>query len=821
MPAARSTTSWVHLSPVLWRKLPGARSAGRVQSVALRLVCDREAEIEAFRTEEYWTIEATMETGKREEFAARLSAIDGQRVDKLDIKDEATSSAIKAAIEKGEFKVVSVDKKAVKRNPYAPFATSTMQMDASRKLGFSAKQTMQVAQRLYEGVDIGGRDGRPHHLHANRRRHDHPGGHQRHPRPHRARVFAEVCLPLRARVQGEGQERPGSARSRAPHRHLAPPQDVAQYLERDQARLYELIWKRTVASQMASAEVEQTSADIEVKGRDGKVYTLRATGSVVQFEGFLRVYEEGRDDRVRVVEKGKEDHSEDEDTNRLPPLAQGDRVTDKAISPEQHFTQPPPRYSEATLVKRMEELGIGRPSTYASTLAVLQERDYVRTEKKRLIPEDKGRLVIAFLESFFKRYVEFDFTADLEEKLDLISDGKLEWKEVLREFWRDFMAAVGEIKDLRVSEVLDALNDMLGPHIFPVKAEGGDPRSAPTAARASSAQDLGQVRRLHRLLALPRLPLHAPTLGIRRWPGRSLPRWQASRPRPRDRLASHVAHGPVRPLRAARRGQQGREAQALLRAAQYGCQHARLERALQLLSLPRQVGMHPETNTPIVANLGRFGPFILHDGTYVNLPAAEEIFTIGLNHAVVLLAEKRAGGGKGRFQRAAPTVLKELGEHPAEGGKVQVLSGRYGPYVKHGDVNATLPKSKDPAQLTMDEAVALIAERAAKGPSKPKRGAKAKPKAKADAAEGEEKPKKAAAKKSAPKSKKATKTPLSFGRLLLVTIACLALAGIHPSALFFATSDHQKTGSSRGPRTGRGRGPARAALAIPTLLSPA
>jgi len=755
------------LSPVLWRKLPGARSAGRVQSVALRLICDREAEIEAFRTDEYWTIEATMETGKREEFAARLTAIDGRRLDKLDIKDEASASAIKAAIEKGEFKVVAVDKKGVKRNPYPPFATSTLQMDASRKLGFSAKQTMQIAQRLYEGVDIAGET----------------VGLITYMRTDGVTIIPEAISAIRGLIAREYSQKyvapfvreykTKAKNAQEAHEAVRPtdisrrPQDVSQYLERDQARLYELIWKRTVASQMASAELEQTAADIEVKGRDGKLYTLRATGSVVQFEGFLRVYEEGRDDRVRVVEKGKEDHSEDEDTGRLPPLAQGDRVADKAISPEQHFTQPPPRYSEATLVKRMEELGIGRPSTYASTLAVLQERDYVRTEKKRLIPEDKGRLVIAFLESFFKRYVEFDFTADLEEKLDLISDGKLEWKQVLREFWRDFTAAVGEIKDLRVSEVLDALNDMLGPHIFPVRADGGDPRQCPNCGEGK--------------LSLKISGKFGAFIGCSRYPDCRYTRQlsasgdgPAEASTPDGKLLGHDPEtGLPVTLRTGRFGPyvqlgEGSKDEKPKRSSVPRSMDANtldLERALQLLSLPRQVGMHPETNTPIVANLGRFGPFILHDGTYVNLPSPEEIFTIGLNHAVVLLAEKRAGGGKGRFQRAAPTVLKELGEHPAEGGKVQVLSGRYGPYVKHGDTNATLPKSKDPAQLTMDDAVLLIAERVAKGPSKPKRGAKAaKPKAKsAEAdADADEKPKKAAAKKppakkAAPKSKKDTK----------------------------------------------------------------
>jgi DNA topoisomerase-1 len=738
------------LSPVLWRKLPGARSAGRVQSVALRLVCDREAEIEAFKTEEYWTIEATLATRAGEEFAARLTAIDGRKLDKLDLKDEAAASAIKAAIEKGEFRIVAVEKKAVKRNPFAPFATSTLQMDASRKLGFSAKQTMQLAQRLYEGVDINGET----------------VGLITYMRTDGVTIIPEAINAIRGLIARDYSQRfvapfvreyrTKAKNAQEAHEAIRPtdvtrrPQDVSRHLDRHQAQLYELIWKRTVASQMASAELEQTTAHIEVKGRDSKLYALRASGSVVQFEGFLKVYEEGRDDRVRILEKGKEDHAEDEDARRLPPLAEGDRVTDRAIEAAQHFTQPPPRYSEATLVKRMEELGIGRPSTYASTLAVLQERDYVRIEKKRLIPEDKGRLVTAFLESFFRRYVEYDFTADLEEKLDLISDGKLEWKDVLRDFWKNFMGAVDEIKDLRVGDVLEALNEILGPHIFPPRAEGGDPRQCPNC---------GEGR-----LSLKVSGKFGAFIGCSRYPDCRYTR-QLTQPAdgpadastPEGRLLGYDPDtGLAVTLRTGRfgpyvqLGEGTKEEKPKRSSVPRGIDPntVDLDRALQLLSLPRLVGNHPETGKPITAGLGRFGPFILHDGTYANLASVEEVFTVGINRAVVLLAEKKAGG-RGRFQRAAPTVLKELGEHPAEGGRVQVLSGRYGPYVKHGSVNATLPRGREPADLTMEEAVQLIAERAAKGPankarrasaSKPKADAKRSTKPKAPEAKAKSKP---------------------------------------------------------------------------------
>ena len=711
------------LSPVLWRKLPGARSAGRVQSVALRLVCDREAEIEAFRTDEYWTIDAVMATGKGEEFAARLNAIDGTNLKKLDIKTGDVAHAIKAAIEKGDFRVVSVDKKGVKRNPYAPFATSTLQMDASRKLGFSAKQTMQVAQRLYEGVDIGGET----------------VGLITYMRTDGVTIVPEAISAIRGLIAREYSQRfvapfireykTKAKNAQEAHEAIRPtevsrkPSDVSKYLEKDQARLYELIWKRAVASQMASAEVEQTTADIEVKGRDGKTYTLRATGSVIQFEGFLKVYEEGRDERQHAS-KGKDDVTPDEDdaSRRLPVLNQGDKVTDRSIEAEQHFTQPPPRYSEATLVKKMEELGIGRPSTYASTLAVLQERQYVRVDKKRLIPEDKGRLVIAFLEGFFKRYVEYDFTADLEDKLDLISDGKLAWKDVLRDFWREFTGSVDDIKDLRVGEVLEALNEILGPHIFPPREDGSDPRSCPSCkAGRLSLKISGKYGAFIGCGNYPECRYTRQLSDVGSGDGEAVnPDGKQLGFDPDSGLAVTLRTGRFGPYLQLGEGSEDEKPKRSSLPKGVDAGSVDLEYALKLLSLPREVGIHPETGKAITAGLGRYGPFVLHDGMYANVEGIEEVFSVGLNRAVVLLAEK-AAGNKSRFQRAKATVLKDLGEHPDGGGKIEVLSGRYGPYVKHGAVNATLPNGKDPAAISVAEAVELIAARAAKGPSKKKK----------------------------------------------------------------------------------------------------
>ncbi len=749
------------LSPVLWRKLPGARSAGRVQSVALRLVCDREREIEIFRTDEYWTIDATLVTAKNEEFPARLNAIDGVTLKKLDIKNTTDAHAIKAAIEKGDFRVVSTDKKAVKRNPYAPFATSTLQMDASRKLGFSAKHTMQVAQRLYEGVDIGGET----------------VGLITYMRTDGVTIVPEAVSAIRGMIAREYSQRyvapfireykTKAKNAQEAHEAIRPtevtrrPSDVAKYLDKDQARLYELIWKRAVASQMASAEVDQTTVDIEVKGRDGKTYTMRATGSVVQFEGFLKVYEEGRDERLHAA-KGKDDVAPDEDdtSRRLPALTQGDKVTDRAIEAEQHFTQPPPRYSEATLVKKMEELGIGRPSTYASTLAVLQEREYVRVDKKRLIPEDKGRLVIAFLEGFFKRYVEYDFTADLEDKLDLISDGKLAWKDVLRDFWKDFTGAVDGTKDLRVGEVLEALNEILGPHIFPAREDGSDPRSCPSCKTGRLSLKISG--KYGAFIGCGNYPECRFTRQLSDVNGQGDP--DAAGPDgkqlgfdPDTGLAVTLRTGRFGPYLQLGEGSEDEKPKRSSIPKGVDAASVDLEFALKLLSLPREVGVHPESGKPITAGLGRYGPFILHDGMYANVEGIEEVFSVGINRAVTLLAEK-AAGNKSRFSRPKATVLKELGEHPDGGGKIEVLSGRYGPYVKHGDVNATIPNGKDPATLTVAEAVNLIAERAAKGPSKKKKPVrKAASKAKADdkpAAKGAKSAKPAKASK-APKSRSA------------------------------------------------------------------
>jgi DNA topoisomerase-1 len=717
------------LSPVLWRKLPGARSAGRVQSVALRLVCDRENEIEVFKPQEYWSVAVTLEPPNGGRFAARVVGADGRKLGRLDIPNEFEAKRIEAALESGAYRVVSVEAKPVRRSPPPPFTTSTIQQEASRKLGFSASRTMQVAQRLYEDglityMRTDGVQSAPEAVSATR--------------AVIAKRFGDRYLPEKPRFYQTKAKNAQEAHEAIRPTDLSRMPDSVHGLESEQARLYELIWKRMTASQMQAAELERTTVEIAA-GTDGSPVALRATGQVVRFDGFLTLYQEGRDDS-----------DDDEDGSRLPPMAQGDHLTEHGIDTAQHFTEPPPRYTEATLIKKMEELGIGRPSTYAATLAVLRDRDYVRMEKRQLIPEDKGRLVTAFLESFFRRYVEYDFTADLEEKLDRISNGDLSWKEVLRDFWRQFSGDVDQTKDLRVSEVLDHLNGLLGPHVFPPRADGGDPRQCPSCGAGKLSLKVGKFGafvgcsnypecRYTRQLAIAtdengngnsesgdgtKLLGQDPETGL-------------------DVTLRSGRFGPYVQL-----GEQGEDKKLKPKRSSiprgWNAATLDLDQALALLALPREIGLHPESGKPITAGIGRYGPFVLHDGTFANLESVEEVFSVGLNRAVTLIAEKLAGGGH-RGGRAAPRALKTLGDHP-QGGAVTVRDGKYGPYVNHGKVNATLPKGVDPELITLQQALELIAAKAGKpaaankktavkktpakkkAAAKPKTGAKAKPK---------------------------------------------------------------------------------------------
>ncbi|MGK2922754.1 MAG: type I DNA topoisomerase [Methyloceanibacter sp.] len=692
------------LSPVLWRKLPGARSAGRVQSVALRLVCDRELEIERFKAQEYWTIIAALATDKKEAFEARLFSAEGEKLEKFDIPDAENAERLKAALEGGRFTVAKIESKSQRRNPAAPFTTSTLQQEASRKLGFSPRQTMQLAQRLYEGVDVGGE----------------AEGLITYMRTDGVQIVPEAVSAIRKLVTGLFGDRyvPSSPRqyetkaknAQEAHEAIRPtdfskaPDKIGRYLDADGLKLYKLIWQRTLASQASSAEIERTSVDIDVAGTDGKPYGVRATGSVIRFDGFLKIYEEGVDDAV----------GED---GALPAMSEGQALDPRDIEAKQHFTEPPPRYSEATLIKKLEELGIGRPSTYASTLNVLRERDYVRIDKKRLYPEDKGRLVTAFLESFFKRYVEYDFTADLEEKLDLISAGELQWKDVLRDFWRDFIGAVDDIGDLRITQVLDALNDLLGPHVFPDTGDGGDPRACPSCGEGQLSLKVGKFGAFVGCSNYPdcRFTRQLAETGDKA----ALADGKVLGTDPETGFEVSVRTGRFGPYIQLGEADGGEKPKRASIPKGTDPEAIELDRALALLSLPREIGTHPETGKPITAGYGRYGPYVQSDGKYASLSTPEEVFEVGANRAIALLAEKAAN----RSPRGS-SVLKELGEHPTEGGKVQVLSGRYGPYVKHAKTNATIPSDRAPEEVTLEEAVELIAARAAKGPAKKKAPAK-------------------------------------------------------------------------------------------------
>ena len=626
-----------------------------------------------------------------------------------------------------------MEKKPARRTPPPPFTTSTLQQEAARKLGFSASRTMQAAQKLYEGVDEA-------------------GGLITYMRTDGVSVTPEALTESRAVIgdrfgQAYVPSEPRHYKSKAKnaqeaHEAIRPtsyrrhPDSLR--LEGDLQRLYELIWRRAVASQMEAAKIERTTVELDsADGRTG----LRATGQVVLFDGYLAVYEEGRDDAER-----------DEDT-RLPALYENTAAEVRAVRADQHFTEPPPRYSEASLVKKLEELGIGRPSTYASILGVLRDRGYVRMDKQRFIPEDTGRLAIAFLEQFFDRYVEYDFTADLEEKLDRVSAGELDWKTLLQEFWSHFKPATAAV--LERQGVIDELDAAIGPFLFPDRGDGADPRLCPVCGTG----------RLHLKASFK---MKSSFVGCSNYPECRYTRGFGDGSRAQgdpgagerelgvDPVSSQAVHlkigrfGPYVQL-----GEGGDKPKRSSLPKGWSPAALELEQALRLLSLPREVGAHPEDGKPITAGLGRYGPFVEHAGTYANLPSIEDVFEIGLNRAVTVIAEKREGGGRGARGGASQSALKDLGAHPTTGEGVKVMSGRFGPYVKSGKINATLPRGTDPAELTMDQAVALLAAKAGKSPSKPAKAAKPKAAAEKKPAAKKAPAKKAAPKKAAPKKVKA------------------------------------------------------------------
>ncbi|WP_428535938.1 type I DNA topoisomerase [Rhodopila sp.] len=679
------------LSPVLWRKLPGSRSAGRVQSVALRLICDREAEIEVFRAREYWSIEALFITPAGAPFTARLTHLNGKRLDQFDLNTETLALAAKAAVEAASFVVGAVERKRVKRNPPPPFTTSTLQQEASRKLGFGAQQTMRLAQGLYEGVDIAGETtGLITYMRTDGVQMAQEAVHGI--RDHVKQSFGANYLPAAPREYTSKAKNAQEA-----HEAIRPtdvtrtPDAVARGLNPDQRRLYELVWKRAVASQMQSAELDQVSVDVT----DSKGIKLRANGSIVAFDGFLKLYREDTDDKA--------EGAPDEDDNRmLPPMSERDPLKRQKVDASQHFTQPPPRYSEASLVKKMEELGIGRPSTYASILSVLQDRNYVKLDKRRFVPEDRGRLVTAFLVSFFEHYVDTGFTAGLEEKLDEISAGQLDWRKVMRAFWEEFSRAVEQTRELKISDVINALDQDLGPHFFPAREDGSDPRVCAACGTGRLGLKLGRYGSFIGCSNYPtcqytrRLAIDVGEEG-----GETLKEGMRS-------LGHHPDSGEEITVRRGPYGlyvQQGetsedkklRPRRTSLARGMDG-ENLTLEQALGLLALPREIGLHPETKEKIEAGIGRFGPYVKMGAVFGSLDRDDDVLALGLNRAVDLLAKKLAS-------------VRNIGPHPAGGEPVSVRKGRFGPYAQHAKTVANLPRGMAMDDITLDQAVALLAEK--------------------------------------------------------------------------------------------------------------
>ena len=678
-----------NLSPVLWRKLPGARSAGRVQSVCLRLIVEREIEIEAFKPKEYWSVKASLKTPRGQVFKGKLINFAGTKLDKYDLKSSSEAELAAEAITTRDLVVASVESKPTSRNPFAPFMTSTLQQEAGRKYGMGARQTMQAAQRLYEAGHItymrtDGIDMAPEAVTSTREA--------------IKERYGDKFLPASPRFYKNKAKNAQEAHECIRPTSISRDAKQLKLSDTDQFKLYDLIWKRTISCQMESAKLERTSVDLQSLDKE---VTLRANGQVVLFDGFLKVYEESSDDA-----------EQSEDESRLPQMSEGEHIEKLSVDPEQHFTQPPPRYTEASLVKKMEDLGIGRPSTYANIVTTIQDREYVRKEKNRLFPEDKGRIVTIFLLNFFKRYVEFDFTAGLENQLDAVSAGKGNYKELLGKFWDDFSEAISETSELRIAEVLDVLDDALAPQLYPPKEDGSDPRRCP---KCGNGQLHLKSSRTGGFVGCGNYPECNFTRPISGETNESAERLLGEENGDEIFLKSG-RYGPY-----IQRGEPSEENKKPQRASLpkgWSASDIELEKALKLLSLPREVGPHPEDGQIIEAGIGRYGPFVRHGRTYANLKDPDDVFNIGMNRAVEELAKKAtAGSGRGTASKA----IKELGEHPEGGGSVNVMDGRYGPYVKYAKINATIPKGKDPEEITLEEAINLINEKSAKGKKRGKK----------------------------------------------------------------------------------------------------
>ncbi len=660
-----------NLSPLLWRKIRPGLSAGRVQSPALRLIVERELEIEKFKSQEYWSVHLDSQKNGIP-FKAKLFLYHGKKLEQLSIGSQAEFDAIHAKLADAKLppKVVRVEKKGKQRSPAAPFTTSTLQQEAVRKLGMTSDRTMRTAQSLYEGVDIGGQT----------------IGLITYMRTDSLNLANEAVAEIRGYIgdnfsagylpSKQPTYKSKSKNAQEAHEAIRPtsilrtPDSLRDHLTIDQMRLYEMVWKRTLASQMSPARFDTVSVDIRLSSDDT---LFRSSGQTLVFPGFIGVYMEDVDD------------AEEEDCAKLPPLAEGDVLPLDKLYGEQHFTQPPPRFSEASLVKVLEEYGIGRPSTYATIISTLQAREYATLDKKRFMPTDVGRVVIKFLNEHFTRYVDYGFTAHLEDELDDVSDGKRDWIPVLDEFWKGFNKLLGDKKDVDRpgTEILEEACPKCGKPLSKRLGKRGSfigctgyPECDFTRSLGGE-EDVGEARK--------ELGTHPETQQLV--------------------LLLRGPYGPYVQLGEVVEGEKTKPKRVSW-PKELPLEQADLAHALKLLSLPRDLGLHPESGKKVIVNIGRFGPYIGHDGKFKSIPRTDSIFDIVLGRAVELLAQAKTGGN---------TVLRTLGEHPDDKAPVEICSGRYGPYARHGKVNATLPKDVTPEAVTLEEALELIAAKAAKG----------------------------------------------------------------------------------------------------------
>ena len=679
-----------NISPILWTKLPGSKSAGRVQSVALKIIVEREHEIELFKPEEFWTIEAIFKNKENKDIKTKLNIFNSKKVEKFSFKNEQITKSVIDEINKQTFSVTNIESRPFKRNPYAPFRTSTMQQDASRKLGFGASRTMQIAQRLYQGIDIDGET----------------VGLITYMRTDGTDISTDAILDCRNYIKekignnylpSEARSYSGKKAKNAQEAHEAvrptdinrTPDMLRSKLDKDQIKLYELIWNRTVASQMESAEFERTAIDFSDNKQN---IVFRANGSIQKFDGFLKLYQDIKDDEDK-------DNEELESDNIIPAVSKGEVLELNNVNPEQHFTVPPPRYSEASLVKKLEELGIGRPSTYASIISVLSTRNYVELLNKKFIPTDRGKLITAFLNQLFTKYVDYNFTAGLEESLDDITSGKVDWIDVLAKFWEQFNQNINRVKDLRTREILDMMNVSLGEIIFDKDEAGKIKRSCSCGGELSL-----KIGRFGAFIGCSKYP-------------------ECKFTRPLSRLKAAEQDYLAEPKEI---GKTGDDKNIVLKKGRFGpylqignedkemknvsipkgisVDDIDLIKARFLASLPKVLGQYPENNMDITLNNGRYGPYVKCDKKSATLEAPEDIFTIGINKAVTLIAEAKPG-------RRSSNEIKTIGEHPEDKKPIKIMKGSYGPYVKYKTINATIPDDKDPESITIEEALDLIQKR--------------------------------------------------------------------------------------------------------------